>query len=63
MDGAFDMDAEWECEHCKRKVRLGDTALSWCLMIICDECDEKERDSENVPDLAQAGQDSINHEK
>lgn len=46
-DGAFDMDAEWECEHCKCKVRFGDTALSWCLNIICDECAEKERDSEN----------------
>ena len=46
-DGAFDMDAEWECEHCKSKVRFGDTALSWCLNIICDDCHEKERDSEN----------------
>ena len=46
-DGAFDMDAEWECEHCKRKVRFGDTALSWCLNIICEDCLEKERDSEN----------------
>ena len=48
-DGAFDMDAEWECEHCNRKVRFGDTALSWCLNIICDDCHEKERDSENLP--------------
>ncbi len=48
-DGAFDMDAEWECEHCKRKVRFGETALSWCLNIICDDCHEKERDSENSP--------------
>lgn len=46
--GAFDMDAEWECEHCKRKVRFGDTALSWCFNIICDDCHERERDSENA---------------
>ncbi|MFM7010061.1 MAG: hypothetical protein ACKO0Z_12150 [Betaproteobacteria bacterium] len=46
-DGAFDMDAEWECEHCQRKVRFGDTALSWCLNIICGECFEKEHDSPN----------------
>lgn len=42
-NGAIDMDAEWECEHCESKVRFGDTALSWCLNIICDDCDEKER--------------------
>ena len=41
-DGDFDMDAEWECEHCKRKVRFGDTALSWCLNIICEDCADKE---------------------
>jgi len=46
-DGSFDLDAEWECEHCQRKVPLRDTALSWCLNIICDECNERERASEN----------------
>lgn len=54
-DGAFDMDAEWECEHCKRKVRFGDTALSWRLNIICDDCAEKERDSENDQAHTQKG--------
>lgn len=43
--GDLDMDAEWECEHCKRKVLLRDTTLSWCLNIICDECDAKEPNS------------------
>lgn len=46
-EGDIDMDTEWECEHCKRKVRLGDTSLSWCLNIICEECDEKEHSLES----------------
>lgn len=41
-DGSFDMDADWQCEHCNRTVRFGDTALSWCLNIICEDCGEKE---------------------
>jgi hypothetical protein len=41
-DGAFDLDALWECEHCKRSVRLGDTAISWAMNIICLDCHEKE---------------------
>jgi hypothetical protein len=47
QDGAFDLEAEWQCEHCKRKVRFGDTALSWGLNIICGECHEKERELMN----------------
>ena len=46
-DGAFDMDAEWECEHCKKPVRFGDTALSTNLEIICDDCNDKEREAMN----------------
>lgn len=34
-----------ECEHCKKAVRFGDTALSVDLGIICYDCNEKELDA------------------
>jgi len=40
------------CEHCKKAVFFGDTALSENLDIICEDCKDKERDSlaeEGIP--------------
>jgi hypothetical protein len=48
-DLPIDLDADWKCEHCGKVVKFGDTHLSWCLNIICEECAEKERESETTP--------------
>ena len=45
--GLTESESNHACEHCGKSVRFGDTALSWSLEIICDDCSEKERDALN----------------
>ncbi len=37
------LNEDWQCEHCKRTIKIRDSHLSWCLNIICADCAEKER--------------------